>query len=267
MLTTLRPLVFAVVLVWAASALAQDEPPAPTPPEATAELTAQEIVDRSLDTNTLGFQSGDVQLTIIIQDSHGDVRERRLSLRSMQENDLSRALVRVMAPAEVAGQSYLFMENEGSDDDVWIYLPALDDAPRRIAGSQKDQSFMGTNVTYSDMESRDIRDGSYARQPDEEISGFGVYVIDASAEDSEYSRIRMWIRKTDFVPLRIYFYEGDVEAKRLFTEQVDNTQGRTYVRRMTVVDNDEMATTFVIEAVDFEADINVSEFTRENLTR
>ena len=250
-----------------APAATEEETPSPTEGE-DAPLTAEQIVDLSLDTNTMGFQSGDVQLSVIIQDSHGDLRERRLNIRSMQENDLNRALVRVLAPAEVAGQSYLFLENDGRDDDIWIYLPALDDEPRRIAGSQKNQSFMGTNVTYSDLESRDIRDSEYTRHPDEEIAGFPVYVIDAVAEDSEYSSVRMWIRQSDYIPLRMRFFgDGGTVEKTLFTEQVDTQQGRTYVRRMTMRDREDSASTFVVEAIDFEAEVSDSEFTVVNLTR
>ena len=78
----------------------------------------------------------------------------------------------------------------------------------------------------------------------------------------------MWIRQTDFVPLRIRYQRADGSAeKTLFTEQVDEQQGRIYVRRMTMVDRDENATTMVVDAIDFEADVSLSEFTRENLVR
>jgi hypothetical protein len=238
-------------------------------PTVQDELSADEIVERALDTNTLGFQSGEVQLSMIIQDRHGDLLERRLNIRSMtDEADQSHALVRLLAPAELAGQSYLFIENPDGEDDVWMYLPALDDAPRRIRGSEKDQQFLGSNITYADLESRDIEEGEYTRLPDEEIAGFPVWVIDAVAEDSEYTSIRLWIRKSDYVPLRIRFFgRGGVVEKTLFTEQVDTQQGRIYVRRMTMVDREETATTMVVEAVDFEASVEASEFTRENLTR
>lgn len=255
----LLPLVISCFL-FLSSAAAQEDP--------TEELSADEIVDRALDTNTMGFQSGDVLLTIIIQDSHGDLRERRLNIRSLNVDDLNRALVRVLGPSEVAGQSYLFLENADSDDDIWVFLPALDDEPRRISGSQKNDSFMGTNITYSDLESRDIQEAAYTRQPDEEIAGFPVYVIDSVAQDSEYSSVRMWVRQDDFVPLRTRFFgEGGVEVKTMFTEQVDTQQDRTYVRRMTMVDTEGTSTTVIVESIDFDADVAESEFTRENLTR
>lgn len=258
------------LLLGAPAAFAQEGTGGGAPPAAgsDAELTADQIVDLALETNQLGFQRGEAQLVLIIQDEQGDQRERRLHIRSMREDDLNRALVRILAPAEVAGQSYLFVENAGdAEDDIFIYLPALDDAPRRIAGNQRDEAFMGSNITYADLESRDIRGGTYTRHADEEIGGFPVYVIDAVAEGSQYSYARMWIRKSDYVPLRVRFFgPGDTVVKTMFTEEVAETQGRTYVRRMSMSQEGQGSTTMIVESIDFEAQVSPSEFTRENLT-
>lgn len=236
-----------------------------------AALTADEIVERSLDTDTVGFQTGQVVMSLIIQDDTGETRERRLQVRGMREGDDSRALVRVIAPAEQAGQSYLFRENTNGEDDVFVFLPALDDAPRRISGSQKNGSFMGTHFTYADLESRDIRDAAYERLPDENIGGFPVYVVDArptDGADSEYARIRMWVRASDFIPLRIRFFdESDAVQQTMFTEETAVSGERVYVRRLTLRPADGGATTMIIDDVDFDAEIAASEFTRDNLTR
>lgn len=232
-------------------------------------MTADDIIDRALDTEALGFQTGEVTMTLIIQDDSGESRERRLVVRGMNEGDDGRALVRVVAPAEQAGQSYLFRENTNGEDDVYVFLPALDDAPRRISGSQKNGSFMGTHFTYADLETRDVRDGTYTRHPDETIGRFPVYVIDAvpSADsDSEYARVRLWIRHGDFIPLRTRFFGDDgEEEKTIFTEETAEDDGRVYVRRMTLRPADGGATTMILDAVNFGADVSAAEFTPQNL--
>lgn len=234
-------------------------------------LSADEIVNRALETDTAGFQTGEVVMSLIIQDASGETRERRMQVRGMTENGDGRALVRVVAPVEQAGQSYLFRENAGGQDDVFVYLPALDDAPRRISGSQKNGSFMGTHFTYADLESRDIRDATYTRLPDETIGTFPVYVVDAVPNDgveSEYARIRMWVRTTDFIPLRIRFFDDAGTAQQtMFTEETAVDGERVYVRRLTLRPATGGATTMIIDNVDFDAAIAPSEFTRENLTR
>jgi hypothetical protein len=208
-------------------------------------------------------------MSLIIQDESGESRERRLNVRGMTESDSSRALVRVIAPPEQAGQSYLFRENEGSEDDVYVFLPALDDSPRRISGSQKNGSFMGTHFTYADLESRDVRDAAYTRHGDETIGRFPVYVVDAAPtpdSDSEYARVRMWIRQSDFIPLRVRFFGDDDEVeKTIFTEETAVDGERIYVRRLTLRPAGGGATTMIIDEVDFGADVSPAEFTPDNL--
>ena len=233
------------------------------------ELTADEIIDRALETETLGFQSGEVTMTLIIQDESGESRERQLTVRGMDDGDDGRALVRVISPPEQAGQSYLFRENTGSEDDVYIFLPAIDDAPRRISGDQKNGSFMGTHFTYADLETRDVREATYTRHPDETIGRFPVYVIDSvpnDPDDSEYSRVRMWIRHGDYIPLRTRFFgDSGEEEKTIFTEETDEDDGRVYVRRMTLRPADGGATTMILDDVDFDAAVSGAEFTPQNL--
>ena len=258
-------LVAACALAIALPALA-----APATASAQAQLTPDQIVERALDTNTIGFQTGEAMMTLIIQDASGATRERRMHVRGMSDNGSTRALIRVQAPAEVAGQAYLFRENPRGEDDVFVFLPALDDAPRRIAGSQKNASFMGTHFTYADLEGRDISDARYTRLDDEDLGGHRVYVIDAvPTTGSDYARIRLWIRQSDFIPLRVRFFNRQGEAvKTLFTEQTDTTSsGRVYVRRMTLRPASGGATTMVIDSANFDAAVSASEFTPASLTQ
>ncbi|MFT6398745.1 MAG: outer membrane lipoprotein-sorting protein [Bradymonadia bacterium] len=232
-------------------------------------MTADEIIDRARETEATGFQSGEVTMTLIIQDESGESRERRLTVRGMDDGDDSRALVRVVSPPEQAGQSYLFRENTVGEDDVYIYLPAIDDSPRRISGDQKNGSFMGTHFTFSDLETRDESDAVYTRQEDETIGRFPVYVIDSTpgaSSDSEYSRVRMWIRHGDFIPLRTRFFgDNDQEERTIFTEETAENDGRLYVRRMTLRPADGGATTMILDDVDFNAPVSSAEFTPQNL--
>ena len=71
-------------------------------PVAAAELTGQQIVEQMLDKEALGFQTGQVSMTLLVKDAGGESRERRLTIRGMQEQGQLRALVRVTAPAEVS---------------------------------------------------------------------------------------------------------------------------------------------------------------------
>lgn len=236
---------------------------------AAQDLTADQIVDRALGTDSIGFQSGAATMTLTIVDASAATRTRRLALRGIDEDGLGRTLVRVVEPAEQAGQAYLFRENRTGEDDVYVFMPALDDAPRRVAGASKNGAFMGTHFTYADLETRDIRDATYTRLADEQIGGFDVYVIDATPNadaSSDYGRVRLWVRTTDFIPLRTVFYDRhDHEVKALFTEETDVDDGRTYVRQMTLRATAGGSTTMRLDSVDFDADISPGEFTPQSL--
>lgn len=236
---------------------------------ASTALSAQQIVERALDTNNLGFQTGEATVTMIIQDVSGSTRERRMLIRGVEENDESRTLVRVLAPAEVAGQSYLFREQSDGEDEVYIYLPALDTGARRIAGRQKSGAFMGSHFSYSDLESRSLRDGHYTRLPDEKLAGFDVFVVDvtpADGDESEDARVRIWIRQSDFIPLRVRFFDAQGNTRRtLFIEELAKNGDETYVRRMSLRPEAGGATTMIIEDLDADAQFDASTFSPQQL--
>jgi hypothetical protein len=259
-------LALSLALLSLAPAWAQD----PTAPAADAALTADDIIDRALDTNTLGFGTGEVTMTLLIQDPSGETRERTLQIRGRNAEAGRAAVVRVSAPAAQAGQAYLFRENPEGEDDVYVFLPAIDSAPRRVSGNQKNGAFMGSHFTFADLESRDIRQAAYTRLPDETIGRFPVYVIDAVPEagaGSDYASVRLWVRTTDFIPLRVRFFDdAGAEMKTIFTQETEVADsGRTYVRRLMLAMPDQGSTTLIIESADFDAVVDDAELTTQAL--
>jgi outer membrane lipoprotein-sorting protein len=232
-------------------------------------LSGEEIVERSLDTDSMGFQTGDAVMTLIVQDSSGSSRERRMRVRGIDADGQGRTLVRVIAPAEVAGQSYLFREREEGEDEVYVYLPALDTAPRRISGNQKNSAFMGSDFTYADLESRNLRDATYERLEDEQLAGFDVYVVEVTPTDPgerDDAKAKMWIRQSDFIPLRVRFFDEEGNTTRtMFTEELGQDGDQTYVRRMSLRPEDGGGTIMIIESVDFDAELDAGMFTPQEL--
>jgi hypothetical protein len=233
-------------------------------------LTARQIVDRSLDTQSVGFGDGEAQMTLLIQDASGETRQRSLTVRGRRAEGQGRhAVVRVTAPAAQAGQAYLFRENPSGEDEVHVFLPAIDAAPRRVSGSQKNGAFMGTHFTYADLESRDIRQADYTREADETIGTFPVYVIQAipqAGSGTDYASVRLWIRQSDFIPLRIRFYDASgTTLKTLFTQETAVANGRIYARRVALSVPDGGSTTMIIESMNFDADVSAAELTPQAL--
>jgi hypothetical protein len=150
-------------------------------------------------------------------------------------------------------------------------MPALDEAPRRISGSQKNGSFMGTHLSYSDLESRDLKEGSYTKQADEKIGNADCYRVEVKPKQRSAGQAAstvVWVRKSDMMPMRVrYFDDKGVATKTLFVEQTAVSGGKSYVRRLTIRPASGGSTTMVLDAVDFAVVPAAAEMTPQALAR
>lgn len=249
--------IVALLVSFAAPAAAQSSSP-----------SADEIMDKALDQNAMGFQSGKAQLTLTIEDAKGSKRVRSLDVKSKQLTGLTRTLVTLTAPKEVRGQAFLFAEQKG-EDDVWMFLPAFK-VTRRIEGGQKNGAFLGSHFTYADLESRDLKDADYQRLPDEKIASDEVYVVKATPNKgatSDYTSIINYVRKSDFMPLKVKFFgKGDKLEKTIFVEKLDKTsEGQTYAKQMTLRPQSGGFTTLQIDALETSSELPDSIFSKDQL--
>jgi hypothetical protein len=88
-------------------------------------------------------------LRMRIVDARGRTRNRELQTWSYNEGDLSRSLVRFLAPADVRGTGLLTL-SEGDTEVQRLFLPALNRV-QVIAGNQRSDRFMGSDFTYEDL--------------------------------------------------------------------------------------------------------------------
>ena len=255
-----------------ASAVAQTPTKGATK-QADKARSAPQIIDAMVDKRgSLGVSSGQATLRLLTEDRTGDKRARTMELRAKKVDGRGRTLVKLTSPKEVAGQSFLFAEtaNEAEDDDVWMYLPAFG-VTRRVEGSQKRGSFMGTHFSFADLESRDVQQADLKRLDDETIGAHKVYVIEATPKrgaDSEYGRVVVYVRQSDEMLLKMRFYDKDAktEAKTLFVEKIGKTaSGSPTIEQMTLRSTLGGYTTIVVEAANEGADLPDTLFLKDQL--
>ena len=75
--------------------------------------------------------------------------------------DGDRLLIRFTYPNDIRGTSFLVWEHPDSDDERFLYLPSLGRV-RRIAGTETQESFVGSDFTYEDIGGREFDDYTYA---------------------------------------------------------------------------------------------------------
>lgn len=76
---------------------------------------------------------------------------RTLQITRKQSARPGKALVRFLDPFDVRRTSVLILEKDGSSDELFVYLPALD-LTRRISAAQRADAFFGTDLSYEDIE-------------------------------------------------------------------------------------------------------------------
>src|SRR6056297_776377 len=144
------------------------------------------------------------------------------------ENGTGASVIVFHKPASVQNTRFLTVENENGDDDQWIYLPGLGRV-RRIAASEGDSSFMGTDFTYDDMQSRDVDQDTHTLLREEQQAGRECYVVESAPknpQDSQYSERIQWVAKDIWIPVKVDFYEssGDL-LKTLTVSRIEKVQG------------------------------------------
>ena len=233
-------------------------------------LSAEAIRDKVVENNSFGFNNAraDVKLTLVSK--RNTRRERIIRVDSLDTKEGKRTMVRFLKPADVAGTSFLSVEQQTRDDDQYLYLPSLDKS-KRISGGQKNQRFMGTELTYADMESRDLKDGQVTRLPDEEYGGGQVFVLEAkpkeSDKDSQYSRTKSWIHKVSYVPLKVEFFDRRGRLlKVLKVKRLEKQDGR-WIARETLIQNEQSKakTEMSISSIAFDVKLNPAMFTERAL--
>ena len=132
---------------------------AQSPAPGSADWVARQVQDR----DTGRDSRFDMQMRMF--DKQGRVRERHLMVagfRGAEKGERAdRLLIRFLFPNDIKGTGFLVLEHPGADDERFLYLPALGRV-RRIAGEEKQDSFVGSDFTYEDIGGRELTDYAYA---------------------------------------------------------------------------------------------------------
>lgn len=233
------------------------------------DLSAQAIVDRAMQTNAFGFSNAEARLVLTLTTKGGNVRQRDMLIRAMDKGGTSKTLVRFMGPADVKGTAFLVLGNKDGDDDQYLYLPALGKA-KRISGSQRQQKFMGTDLTYADLEWRDLKKAQLTRLPDATVGNTPSYVVEAvpkAADDSQYNKTITWVHKDAYVPIKVEFYDKSGRLlKTLLVKRLEKKQGK-WVATETLIKNAQEGTQtqMVVQKLDSAAKFAEEMFTEQAL--
>lgn len=230
----------------------------------------EEIARRALE-STL-FSANDARATVDLEISKDGtpVRKRQLTAMVKRESGKTRSYVEFHAPADVAGTRFLSVDEEG-ETKQFIYLPAFKKV-KRIVGAQRNQSFVGTDFSYADLEGRDAKDWTWRGLPDEAVQGEPTWVVEGVSKkaDATYVRMRVWVHTAHGIPLRTELFTagGTTPEKRLVVNKLAKKEDRWVVVDSTMTSPGRgTATRLLVSALDTSTPIPDAALTKEALER
>jgi len=206
-------------------------------------------------------------MTMQIQTSLGEKRE--FVYKSYSKNHGEKTLMRYLEPARSKGQATLMLNNA---DDIWAYFPRTKRV-RKLAEHAKRQKMESSDFSYEDMGAGDafLTEYTAVRLADEKINDLDCYKLELKRKDKDasYSKLIMWVDKSNFVTMVIDYYDfhdPELRIKRLKMEDVQVIQGIPTPMKMTmtsVMDNSQ--TIMTIREVNYNVNLDDNLFTERGL--
>ena len=260
----------------------------PAPPAQPARLSAEAVARRMQDRDT-GRDSRQT-LRMKLADRQGRIRERVMDVTALRGRgtpgaaagapDGDRLLIRFTYPNDIRGTSFLVWEHPSAEDERFLFLPSLGRV-RRIAGSETQDSFVGSDFTYEDIGGREFDDYTYAfAGVDAETAAWTpaaggpprpAWRLESTRKDASapFPRAVSLVLKDSFVVVHAEIYNRRNERQKLYTVRT-----LSQVKGIWTVMDSEMSnaiektrTTLLVEQADYNVGLKEPDFSRRELER
>ena len=259
-------------LLW--SALPQPVQASPLPDGATIVANINQVAEG---------QHAISDLHMTLTDKSGKVRERKaLSFRKYFGEE-KRTLLIYQRPTNVKDTGFLTYDYPDleTEDDQWLYLPALRKV-RRISASDRGDYFLGTDFTYEDIKKSgkiEQQDFNFETLGRETIALGGrqieTYKVAATtrnqqiAEELGFSRSLIWVNPQNWIIVKTDYWDLKDRPLKTYTatniEQVDGI----WTKHQLEVHNHKTGhhSRFEFSNVDYQTPVRDDLFTRRTLER
>jgi len=218
-------------------------------------------------------------MKMVLVDKNQKTRERIMRTFSKDIGEDTYQIIFFTEPAAVKDTGFLTYDYDDpeKDDDQWLYLPALKKT-KRIAASDKTDSFMGSDFSYADMTEAELENYNYKLIKEDEVNGAKVWVIEALPVNQKvidtfgYSKSLLFVRQDNFIIVRAVLWLADsndiklMDVKKL--EQVDGIWVAAETHMMTKRGTETIHQTFLIrQNVAFNQKLDEALFTERSLEK
>ena len=222
-----------------------------------------------------------VNMRMTLVDRRGRERQRALIIKGLRGGagrsvPGDRTLLHFTLPNDIRGTGFLVWEHPDGDDERFLYLPSLGRV-RRIAGSEAQESFVGSDFTYEDIGGRELEDYTYTLLSDNDTwtapdgTRHAVWRLESKSRtaDARFPRVVSLIRKDLDIAVRAEIFNRRNERQKLFeAKRIEKIGGYWTVTSMTMSDAAEgTRTDLLVEKAEYNIGLKPDDFSRVQLER
>lgn len=231
-----------------------------TIPSSAFALSGEEILQK---VDQVEFSSKDASATTKMELEDRDGTKSYRKVKMFQKGEVKR-LIRFLEPADVRGLSFLCED----DDTMYLFLPAMNKI-RRIAGHVKNDNFAGTDYAFEDLEAKRFAPRFLAKTVEEKPEHYVLELAVKPDSESQYSLLRMEVRKQDFAFEKITFFDKSGREQKVLLRKDFRKQG-AYIASywMEVTDlKSQHKTRNLVESIEYDTGLEDRFFSKRQLKR
>lgn len=191
-------------------------------------------------------------------------RKKIKEMVSLSKDNGDKMLMFFKSPKRDKGVGFLKIETE-EDDKISLFIPKLKKI-RRISSSNQSDSFMGSDLSFEDMLSRNLDEFDYKIISDSE----DIYKLESISlnDDSEYYRHISWITKNELLIIKEESYDKNNKLlKEKLFKQI-KMEGYNLISEIDVINvQDQHRTILGIQTLEVDGNIDNDTFNEINLKR
>jgi outer membrane lipoprotein-sorting protein len=211
--------------------------------------TVDEIVDAAREAQKIDSSIQSLRMTLISRS--GAERVREFEVRVRKDGEVIKSYTRFSHPADVAGTQLVMVDHPDSADQQMLYLPAFKQL-KKISGKARSGSFMGSDFAFEDLEVSGVSSSS----PSLISEDAAAWVIDTHpGGDSSYSRVRLHVSKSDYLPRRVEFFDKHGEALKILEVLETETQGDLVMPTQSRMTHLQRGSSTLLEVVSHELNV------------
>lgn len=206
-------------------------------------VSARDAMQLADDVANPKYSMSQVQMDLI--DKNGSVQSRQMLEYGMEDDQkLKSEVIIFQSPASVKDTRFLQKDKEGGGSDKWIYMPSLR-STRRIAASEGQKAFMGSDASYDDLSTREVDDYEHEMVEENATKTIGdatytcwnVKSTPKPTTDSEYGYILSWVdQNTHKIPYA-EMYDKDGKLLKVLTVEKLGQVGDYWIALTDLLEN------------------------------